>query len=613
MGQKQSLLPAEGDEEPPAGRAALPSDSDILARLVMHLGNCPEQSMALSEIIDVLPKQLQMERAVVCKWLQTFTGLLSLTGDVGEERVNLIVGKPPAAGTAAPALATSGESSPTSPVTVGPVRAGPLAEGSAAAVAAAAARERESNEDETGLGNECALQLRGLPFRATLTDIQRFLGEHAHHLITSEPAIKLLLNKDGRPSGFAKVQFATQQAAQQCRDALHKRQMGDRYIEVLACSDRAGRPARGPRRETDGGAAHGGEHHDDDGKERVLQECRLHMQKPGYENILLSMLGIALSAPAREYLRRANLGLKHFLARFPHEFRVEGPKGCEKVIWTPGMSEAMAMPWNPHMMLPTPSTPRGLSSPSQLLPFGMATPSDWGSPGILAAGSMDFAAFGNAFNPYWSGAWPEPWMGSWEDGGPGAGSVEHGRPEAKSKKSPTNKESSSRSHAHLHPQSHPFSDSRADDSAALRLRGLPFSVTNQDVLAFFAQHDVVDRIAEVKNACQLLAKANGRPSGQAVVQMKSRYDAEIAQRALCNKYLGNRYIEVFVYGEGGDESPDGSPPGDAFVTPTSPTAWTDWVAAPAPPWLNMPAPPPVFQLAAPGPVTAVLSGTISQV
>merc|ERR1719277_1943034 len=46
------------------------------------------------------------------------------------------------------------------------------------------------------------------------------------------------------------------------------------------------------------------------------------------------MLGIALSPPARAYLKQANLGLKHFLNRFPNEFRVEGPKGCERVIWT---------------------------------------------------------------------------------------------------------------------------------------------------------------------------------------------------------------------------------------------------------------------------------------
>jgi hypothetical protein len=71
----------------------------------------------------------------------------------------------------------------------------------------------------------------------------------------------------------------------------------------------------------------------------------------------------------------------------------------------------------------------------------------------------------------------------------------------------------------------------------------------QDVLAFFAQHDVADRIADGPQAAQLLPKANGRPSGQARVQMRTRYDAEVAQQALHNQWIGGRYIEVFVYGE----------------------------------------------------------------
>jgi len=126
----------------------------------------------------------------------------------------------------------------------------------------------------------------------------------------------------------------------------------------------------------------------------------------------------------------------------------------------------------------------------------------------------------------------------------------------------------SRSHAHLHPQSHPFAhktstndiaaigDGGLDANApALRLRGLPFTVSVQDVLAFFAQHDVADKIADQPNAAQLLQKANGRPSGQAVVQMRSRQDAEVAQQALCNQWVGGRYIEVFVYG--GEEASRG--------------------------------------------------------
>merc|ERR1712232_1110205 len=85
-------------------------------------------------------------------------------------------------------------------------------------------------------------------------------------------------------------------------------------------------------------------------------------------------------------------------------------------------------------------------------------------------------------------------------------------------------------------------------TACLRLRGLPFSMTVQDVLAFFSQHDVADRIAESQGAAILLRKANGRPSGQAVVQMRSKEDAKHAQQSLSNKYIGDRYIEVFAYG-----------------------------------------------------------------
>lgn len=134
-----------------------------------------------------------------------------------------------------------------------------------------------------------------------------------------------------------------------------------------------------------------------------------------------------------------------------------------------------------------------------------------------------------------------------------------------------------RSHAHLHPQSHPFAhrppalgkeaaaaasanaaapgaaitEAGAPDSnvAAVRLRGLPFSMSVQDVLAFFAQYDVADRIADGPQAAQLLPKANGRPSGQARVQMRTRLDAEVVQNALHHQWIGGRYIEVFVYGE----------------------------------------------------------------
>merc|ERR1719410_1251196 len=93
----------------------------------------------------------------------------------------------------------------------------------------------------------------------------------------------------------------------------------------------------------------------------------------------------------------------------------------------------------------------------------------------------------------------------------------------------------------------------AATAAAVRLRGLPFSATEQDVLAFFAQHDIVDRISEEPKAVNLLLRSNGKPSGQAIVQMRGREDAELARHVLSGQWMGSRYIEVFLCGQDGTD------------------------------------------------------------
>lgn len=232
--------------------------------------------------------------------------------------------------------------------------------------------------------NPSSVQLRGLPFRASIEDVRTFLGEHAKYLNPEKnPNICLLSNRDGRPSGFARVFFANPQAAHKCKDALHRKQMGDRYVEVLATDHRRGRKKAAAPEEIKAQAAVPVPVMDaateQAEKERVLSECREHLSAPGRQQTLLSMLGIALTEPARNYLRRANLGLKHFLARFPNEFRLEGPKGCEKVIWQNPDGLMYGLPDGEE----EPSTPTRLMSPSRPPPSGghfIATPSDWGTP-----------------------------------------------------------------------------------------------------------------------------------------------------------------------------------------------------------------------------------------
>lgn len=397
--------------------------------------------------------------------------------------------------------------------------------------------------------------------------------------------------------------------------------MKDRYIEVLANTERSVKARNRRAAEADASIADSVTPVSADAaseqveRERILQECRDHMSIPGHQTLLLSMLGIALSEPARQYLRRMNMGLKHFLARFPHEFHVEGPKGCEKVLWLnagigPDMTAIFGgcgVQGEAAALAPRePSTPEKswlLLSPGQQKHaqstqshFGMETPSDWGTPGPQQAGAslaqlgagMDFSSFaaGSAWPNYnWPTPWSQPWTMPWPQTDANGAVVDQAAAKTASKNAKkaadgTAPAVSGRSHAHLHPQSHPFARSGAnaqtEDSdkkkkeskealdaqelelqnsgvAAIRLRGLPFSVTVQDVLAFFAQHDVADKISDGPQAAQLLPKANGRPSGQAVVQMRSRKEAEEAQAALTGKYVGTRYIEVFVYGSGDGE------------------------------------------------------------
>ncbi|CAE7031275.1 cdk2 [Symbiodinium sp. CCMP2592] len=66
------------------------------------------------------------------------------------------------------------------------------------------------------------------------------------------------------------------------------------------------------------------------------------------------------------------------------------------------------------------------------------------------------------------------------------------------------------------------------------------TVPLQDILAWMAKYDVVDRIMECK-------QNNGKPMGLAVIAMNSKEDADFVRQALHGQYMGNRYIEVFPH------------------------------------------------------------------
>jgi len=104
------------------------------------------------------------------------------------------------------------------------------------------------------------------------------------------------------------------------------------------------------------------------------------------------------------------------------------------------------------------------------------------------------------------------------------------------------------------PQSQEMSPNPAaqadSEFAAVRLRGLPYDATEQDILAWFAKFDMVEQIADTAKAVRIFNKNNGKPMGLAVVMLNSKEDANVVVKTLGGQTMGSRYIEVFHHNEG---------------------------------------------------------------
>ncbi|XP_053200270.1 heterogeneous nuclear ribonucleoprotein F-like isoform X1 [Panonychus citri] len=84
-----------------------------------------------------------------------------------------------------------------------------------------------------------------------------------------------------------------------------------------------------------------------------------------------------------------------------------------------------------------------------------------------------------------------------------------------------------------------MSESSGDN--VLRLRGLPWQATREDVVSFFSDC----KIRKGANGVFMTLSAQGRPSGEAYVEMESEDDVTKGLEKH-KKNMGNRYIEVFT-------------------------------------------------------------------
>lgn len=85
----------------------------------------------------------------------------------------------------------------------------------------------------------------------------------------------------------------------------------------------------------------------------------------------------------------------------------------------------------------------------------------------------------------------------------------------------------------------PVSDS-GDDDYIVKLRGLPWSATVDDVVDFFSGC----KIARGKDGVHMTTSREGRPSGEAFVEFEDIQDVEKALDK-DREHIGSRYIEVF--------------------------------------------------------------------
>eukprot|EP00743_Colponemidia_sp_Colp-15_P002917 GILK01003156.1.p1 GENE.GILK01003156.1~~GILK01003156.1.p1 ORF type:complete len:464 (-),score=39.76 GILK01003156.1:338-1729(-) len=73
---------------------------------------------------------------------------------------------------------------------------------------------------------------------------------------------------------------------------------------------------------------------------------------------------------------------------------------------------------------------------------------------------------------------------------------------------------------------------------SLKMRGLPYRCTKDDIKMFFADYDVTTRDITI------LMNAEGRPSGEAVVTFQSESACHRALEERNRKYIGDRYVEL---------------------------------------------------------------------
>jgi len=365
------------------------------------------------------------------------------------------------------------------------------------------------------------VQLRGLPFQACISDVKRFLGPFADYL-RDDSSIKIMYSRGGRPSGLARVQFEDVEVAREAQSELHMCVMTvsatkgtgakDRYIEAFLASETPFNVKHDYTAQTKDPSAHRSDANGHGGMpiEGVYQECREYLGSCVGTQVVLSILGAALSDGSRTYLKKSGMRLKQLLMQNPSVFEIFGEKGQESVALTarcadhaqPEILELSELLRAGTPNAPTVNAPTSHRQNTTVVPVsqhtavapqpqrGLAPPLPQGQAAAVPArgGSAMAAATPSA-----------PTQGA------------------------ENRGCRQRSH----------------NNPTLWLSGLPASTSEQDVLAFFSGHDVVECVSDDACAVNLVTEGGGgnQLSTLAIVEMRSARDAALAAEVLDGQWM----------------------------------------------------------------------------
>jgi hypothetical protein len=86
---------------------------------------------------------------------------------------------------------------------------------------------------------------------------------------------------------------------------------------------------------------------------------------------------------------------------------------------------------------------------------------------------------------------------------------------------------------------------------SIRLRGLPFHATEQEVWEFLKQPEFnAQQLLAGKESVSIVRRRNGRATGQALLSLAAPAPWELFRTHLHMRCMGERYVEVLEPGEG---------------------------------------------------------------